>query len=296
MNDSQREYERRLHAVLRHIDAHLDEEVDLASLADVAHFSPFHFHRLFLALTGETLGDYLRRRRLEMGAVRLAANLETSILAVALSVGFGSGEAFSRAFKARFGESPNQWRRGRHLRNPDQADLQAFEQNRLPSIVSGAIDMKVQLQDLPSVRVAYLRHTGPYGQPVAEFLRDHVYPWMVAHGLLGQVRYGVGHDNPSITAPERCRYDACIELPPGYDIPRDMLTTELPGGRYGVFAFEGTVDDIVLTWRRLFRDWLPASGYQLDGRPCLEHYAQMARFDPVTGRFDCDLCIPVTTL
>ena len=59
--DSRAEYRSRMHRVLAHIDAHLDEPLDLSSLAGVAHFSPFHFHRLFAAWTGETLGDYLRR-------------------------------------------------------------------------------------------------------------------------------------------------------------------------------------------------------------------------------------------
>ena len=69
--DSRSEYERRMHKVLEHIDRHLDEPLDLAALAEVAHFSPFHFHRLFAAWMGETLGDYLRRRRVELAAMRL---------------------------------------------------------------------------------------------------------------------------------------------------------------------------------------------------------------------------------
>ena len=99
-----------MHAVIEYIDRHLDEELDLATLADVAHFSPFHFHRLFRALTGEALGDYLRRRRLEMAAMRLRSQLQVPVLQIALGVGFGSAEAFARASAARFGCSPTQWR------------------------------------------------------------------------------------------------------------------------------------------------------------------------------------------
>ena len=71
------------------------------TLAEVAHFSPFHFHRLFSAWMGETLGDYLRRRRVEVAAMRLVAQPRVTVLQTALSVGFGSAEAFTRAFKAR---------------------------------------------------------------------------------------------------------------------------------------------------------------------------------------------------
>ena len=86
-----------------HIERHLDQPLDLETLAAVAHFSAFHFHRLFRAWTGETLGDHLRRRRVEKGALRLLTQPGSSVLEVALAVGFGSGEAFARAFKSRFG-------------------------------------------------------------------------------------------------------------------------------------------------------------------------------------------------
>ncbi len=103
---SQSEYDRRMHAVIEHIDRHLDDKLDLATLASVAHFSPFHFHRLFHALVGEPLGDYIRRRRLELAAIRLRSQPDATVMQIALGVGFGSAESFSRAFRARFGLRP----------------------------------------------------------------------------------------------------------------------------------------------------------------------------------------------
>src|SRR5207249_8434504 len=108
--DSRSVYERRMHKVLDHIDRQLDKPLDLESLAEVAHFSPFHFHRLFAAWMGETLGDYLRRRRIEVAAMRLSSQPRLPVLTAAIGVGFGSGEAFARAFKTRFGCSPTAWR------------------------------------------------------------------------------------------------------------------------------------------------------------------------------------------
>ena len=107
---SRSEYSRRLQRVFDYIDAHLDEQIDLEAVADIAHFSPFHFHRVFAAWMGETPGDYLRGRRLDRAAEQLAADRSASVLGVALSVGFGSGEAFARAFKLRFGCTPTAWR------------------------------------------------------------------------------------------------------------------------------------------------------------------------------------------
>jgi AraC family transcriptional regulator len=87
------EYEKRMHRVLEYIDKHLDQPLDLGTLAEVAHFSPFHFHRLFSAWMAETLGDYLRRRKIEVAAMRLVAQPRVPVLHIALSVGFGSAEA-----------------------------------------------------------------------------------------------------------------------------------------------------------------------------------------------------------
>src|SRR5258708_34825342 len=124
---SRAEYDGRMHRVLEHIDKQLDQPLDLETLAKVAHFSPFHFHRLFSAWMGETLGDYLRRRRAEVAAMRLAAQPRSTVLTIALSVGFSSGEAFTRAFRSRFGCSPTAWRtqqiaQRRANSNPGQVD------------------------------------------------------------------------------------------------------------------------------------------------------------------------------
>lgn len=86
--ESRTEYARRMHKVLEYIDQHLDESLELGTLSEVAHFSAFHYHRLFSAWMGEMLGDYLRRRRLEMAALRLVAQPGAVVLNIALSVGF----------------------------------------------------------------------------------------------------------------------------------------------------------------------------------------------------------------
>jgi len=302
-SDSRVEYERRIHRVTAHIDRHLDQTLDLESLAAVANFSPFHFHRLFRAWTGETLGDYLRRRRVETGALRLMTQPSATVLEVALAVGFGSGEAFARAFRQRFGASPSAWRdernSGQAERSLDQARGGAgFDHGHSPTAMTEDTTMndKVSLIDMPATPVAYFRHVGPYGQPVARFWIERVAPWMEENRLLGRVRYGIAHDDPTITDPGRCRYDACVVAEPTEVLSGQALRTVLPGGRYACMRFEGTVDQVDAAWQRLLGGWLPASGLQLDSRPMLEHYPVDATFDPATGVFDCKLCIPVQPL
>jgi AraC family transcriptional regulator len=229
---SRREYTRRMNRVLDHIDQHLDAPLELAILAGLAHFSPFHFHRLFGAWMDETLGAYLQRRRLERGAQALVLHPELSVLAIALAVGFGSGEAFARAFHKHFDCTPSAWRAGsterwaRYLQ-AQRAQLRQERKFDQDGAGEGAEDedlshphfefiMQVEIKQFPPQRVAYLRYIGPYGPGIGAFWQQRVGPWLEAEGLLGRPSYGIAHDDPSITAPERCRYDAAVGVGPDF--------------------------------------------------------------------------------
>jgi AraC family transcriptional regulator len=282
-----------MHRVLEYIDRQLDEQLELDRMAKVANFSPFHFHRLFTAWFGETLGDYVRRRRLEMAALRLVAQPRLPVLQVALSVGFGSTEAFARAFKTRFGSTPTAWRT-LQVSNRDQLKSKL---DQAPAPASGNHgSMKVTIVDRQPTTVAYLRYVGPVGKPVSDFWITKVDPWMQTNGLYGRPRYGISHDDPGITAPEKVRYDAAVEVPQNFIGAGDHLMTVIPGGKYAVGRFKGTDKQIGEAWDWLLRDWLPGSSMQLDSRPFFEHYPIDASFDPKTGEFESEICIPVTPL
>ncbi len=295
-------YEARIHRVLRYIDANIAGNLDLGTLASVASFSPHHFHRLFAAWTGERLGEYLRRRRLEIGARRLAAQPALRVLDVALSVGFGSGEAFARAFRARFGAAPSAWRRtknrnaGQANSNLDQARPGTRQQYRAVVQDSLKRPMEVRMETRSPVSVAYLRHEGPYGDPVGRFWRGVFYPWMAANSLVGSACYGIGYDAPGMSEPGKFRYDACVEVPDNVPLAGGALRSVIPGGRYALSDFEGTLAELGERWSALFREWLPDSGLQLDERPCFEYYPPDAPFDEASGRFACTMYVPVAPL
>lgn len=294
---SQREYDRRLHAVIDYIDRHLDQTLDLATLAGVAHFSDFHFHRLFHALTGEPLGDYVRRRRLEIAAVRLRAQAGVPVLSIALAVGFGSAEAFTHAFKARYACSPTEWRKSKH----DQTARKAGQAPRFTILEDDdsryeEIAMNVKLIEREPVYVAYLRHTGTYGPAISRFWLETVAPWMETNNLIGRDRFGISLDDPSVTTPANCRYDACVASAEGEILSGNPHHKMIPGGRYAALAFYGTGPQIPAAWDALLRDWLPRSGLQLDARPMFEFYPADGRYDEKTGAFSCDICVPVAPL
>jgi AraC family transcriptional regulator len=297
----------RMHRVTEHIDRHLDQFLDLESLAEVAHFSPFHFHRLFSALMGETLGAYLRRRRCEVAATRLLAQPKLSVLQIALAVGFGSAEAFTHAFGARFGCSPTTWRLQQASERtaisnsdqmnskPDQMKPRLGRNNSVPKSPAET-SMKVEVIERKPTPIAYLRHVGPYGQPISTFWQMQVYPWMVTNRLIGLPRYGISHDDPSVTSPEQCRYDAGCEISTDALAGGNAHRTTIPGGKYAALSFKGVVADFEPAWNALLRDWLPSSGWQLDSRPMFEYYPTDSTYDPATGVLECKLCVPVMPL
>lgn len=301
-------YAQRMNKVLDHIDRQLDQRLDLAALAEVAHFSAFHFHRIFVAWMDETPGDYLSRRRLDVAALTLSHQPSVSVLDVAVSVGFGSGEAFARAFKSRFGCTPSGWRNGTAQRwAQDLAQNSNLDQAvRLGKGNDGTdhdtrfegqpIAMNISIQTLPPVRAAYMRHIGPYGPSVARFWQEAFLPWRDAHGLGHATCFGIGHDDPFITSPEKCRCDACVEVPADFKVLSPASVTTLPGGRYAVARYQGNGTDIAYAWTRLMREWLPSSGMQVDSRPFFERYEGGAKRDQATGVFECTLCMPVKPL
>lgn len=310
-NTSRVEYTQRMHKVLAFIDQHLDQPLDLATLADEAHFSAFHFHRLFAAWTGETLGHYVRRRRVEVAAMRMAAQPRLCVLQAALGVGFGSGEAFSRAFRRRFGTSPTAWRaRVVQERKMGQVDGNPGHDGAAKGPDTGGslnpleiamqakpqVTLPVTLIDRQPTTVAYLRYVGPPGEPISQFWQTVYYPWAATHGLLEQPRYGISHDDPGIVTPAKLRYDACVEVPAGFAPSGKALVTTIPGGRYAAYRFKGASAEFPAGWTSLLRDWLPGSGLQLDARPSFEFYGRDSTYDPASRVMICDICIPVAPL
>jgi len=125
---------------------------------------------------------------------------------------------------------------------------------------------------------------------------ETVAPWMETNNLMGRERYGISLDDPSVTKSSACRYDACVASPEGEALTGDPQRKVIPGGRYAALEFKGTSADIPAAWDALLRDWLPASGMQLDARPFFEHYPVDASYDPKTGAFSCNICVPVSPL
>ena len=151
-----RDYEERLLRVRLYIEGHLDEDLPLEVLAREANMSSYHFHRIFSGMLGESVKAYVRRLRLEHAANRLAYSSQP-VTRIALEAGYESHEAFSRAFKGVFEASPSQFREEWHGRAPGSV-IRAKTRTHTPT---GGNIMDVRIENLPTRRVAFARHTGP---------------------------------------------------------------------------------------------------------------------------------------
>jgi AraC family transcriptional regulator len=310
-----KEYGTRINRVQDYIQANLGRELGLDELSRVACFSPFHFHRIYAAMTGETLGDFIRRKRLEKAAGLLLSGQSVSVTGICYDCGFSSPAVFARAFREYFGTSPSAWREtgskgGKRKSNTDQtrskqskAESIRKRYNSLPKpkprTGTKGVKMKVEVRQLPGYHVAYMRYTGPYGPGVSKHW-EKFNKWARAHRYLGPqaptpVALGISHDDPSITPPEKCRYDSCAVVPAEFEPGPSVNASDIPGGEYAVLRFKGTDRTIGDAWRNMYAVWLPQSGYQCDDRPCFEMYTREHQCHS-DGSWECDICIPVKPL
>jgi AraC family transcriptional regulator len=256
------DYQRRLDLVRAHLDAHLAEPVDLAALARVASLSPCHFHRVFRSLTGEGVGEHVRRLRLERAAL-LLRHSDRTITDVALAVGYESPAAFTRAFQREFGAAPAEWRASPGAR----ATLAPHSPVALAPIAPERIVQR------SAVTVSFVRRHGPYTEaaPAAWAALMGTLAWRVWLRFPAEM-IGICHDDPDITAPEAVRYDACIRfrwpLAPRGEVGQRVL----PGGRHAVFLHRGPHRDLPDTYARIYGAWLPDSDERLGENPAFEVY------------------------
>ncbi len=291
------EYLARIHRVQDHIERHLGEELRLEDLARVACFSPFHFHRVFASVTGETIRAFVARLRLERAASALLRQPDQSVTAIALDAGFGGSAAFARAFRAAYGTTASAFRKtGKPLRKPSEEAGPGPGYGRDVGAPDGpaaarrdaTVNAKrtkpadeIRVADLPAFRVAYVRHVGPYaGQPdLFQRLFGRLGHWAGPRGLIGpDTRWlAIYHDDPDVTPPEKLRLSCCVEVPPGTAGERDVSVMEIPAGRSAVGRFTiREPSDYGAIWSWLMGEWMPQSGYQPDDRPCYERYLSPA--------------------
>lgn len=280
-------YRQRILRVQIYIQKNLDRDLPLEVLAKKSYFSEYHFHRIFRAVVGESLKEHIRRLRLERAASHLkhTSNLITHI---AFDAGYQTHEAFTRAFKSAFGCSPSRFR----LSNGATAHYRSDGDINKPNSDDGEYPMKVEIKHIDKMRVAFVRHVGPYDQVGKAW--DHLCMYLGKAGYLGSgSRFiGICYDDPDVTDPEKIRYDACITVDDSFEPEGDIAVQAIGGGEYAVTTHFGPYNKLGQTYSKLFSQWLLQSDRELRSEPCIEFYLN----DPEgTDPEDLltDICLPL---
>lgn len=153
--------------------------------------------------------------------------------------------------------------------------------------------MKLNVIERPPVVVACRRHIGAYGPSLSTFWLQEIFPWLDREGLMHLPLYGMALDDPLLTPPESCRYDACVEIEDGYVASADVFVKTIPGGRYAVFGFKGKVEQIGAAMGSILSNWIPDEVIQVDNRPALTYFRGDAHYNPELDALQCDILIPV---
>ncbi|CDY76646.1 transcriptional regulator, AraC type; possible DNA gyrase inhibitor [Caballeronia glathei] len=278
MNDklNERFYETRLSSVVEYIHDHLDDDLDLNRLAEIACLSPYHWHRIYHAFYGETAAATVRRLRLHRAAnelVRSASPLDT----IGQRAGYSSVQAFSRAFQASYRMPPAQFRNegGAALWRP------VSPESARPG---GEAMHPVEIRTHAPFTVAAVEHRGPYMNIGQSF--ETVSHWLARRGRLdNEARWlGIYFDDPDAVAESDLRSQACVELaqPRGIEFEAPVSRVEVAGGDFAVLTHVGPYAQLCFAYQWLYGEWLPHSGRETGDAPVHEVYLNDPRETPPT--------------
>ncbi len=293
------EYQRRINRVFEFIDQNLDGDLSLNAVAGIAFFSPFHFHRVFKFMTGETLNEYVTRRRIEKSALDV---LHKSISAteIAHKYGFSDLSSYSRAFKKYFGMSPTSFEKqnpNRHskIRQVESKNGQAYPE--LEQYICILLNLKnwikmnatIEIKEMPKMNVAYVSVIGPQNLETAY---QKLMKWATPLGLMNEQTkmITVYHDSFKVTEPHKVRLSASILLEKPVETSGEIGLRSIEEGKFIVGSFEIGLHEFEKSWTGLYV-WMNENGYQKADRNPFEIYHNNFNDHPEKKAI-VDFCIP----
>lgn len=308
---SRQEYTARINRVMDYIGKNISQVIDLSVMADIASFSPYHFHRIFTFITGETPNNFVSRIRLERAASLLQDSTKDTISEIAFRCGFINVSSFSRAFKSFFGVSAKEFRRldkaiyikngirysknckpiskiGKNIQQVNE-QICSVELNEL--II---MDTKIEIKQMPELNLIYCRHMGAFNKIGQAY--EKLFKWAVPRGLVtsSTKTVTVYHDDPAVTGVEKVRQDASITVEKDVKVEGEIGKSTVSAGKYAIGHFEIKETEFELAWNTMC-SWLTESGYQPGEGSTYELYHNDYNEHP-EHKFIVDICIPVKPL
>ncbi|WP_406462659.1 AraC family transcriptional regulator [Streptomyces sp. NBC_00111] len=280
----------RLNQAMEHIEAHLDQPIDVAGLARIAMTSEYHLRRMFSALAGLPLSEYIRRRRLTVAGAEVLAG-DRTLLDVATRYGYGSGEAFARAFRTMHGVGPGEARR-------TGAALNSQPRMSFRLVIEGSSSMRYRIVDKDAFRVVGRRARVPLvhegaNPAIADFIRSLPKDTVERIAALADQEpagiVGVS-DQLDPSRAEGTELDYYHGVVTGAEVPEDMEALDVPAGLWAVFDNSGPFPQALqYLWRDVFTQWFPSNPY--GSRPGPEILS--VRLSENGTQADAELWIPV---
>ena len=299
MNKSNEIYKSRINKVIDHVNNNLNKSLSLEQLASVAFFSPFHFHRIFVAVTGETINNFTNRIRNEKAA-RLLKFSKKSVAEISMECGFSSTSTMSRLFKQYFEISPSAYRKSGQIKNSKICKELYSNSEYHCDMTAEQLEKRfpVQIKKLPRRRIAYIRVMDAFKEGIVLAAFEDLVKWSKKMNLFhSETIFGMSMDDPEVTPKKKYRYEACITIPEKFKIDQDSFiqTTTLPACKYAVTTVSGDHNLVTAAINYLFDNWLINSSYECEPQHGLEIFLDK---DNICNwnKFDLELCIPVKTL
>ncbi len=273
-------YEDRLNRVTAYIYDHLDDEIDLNRLADVACLSPYHWHRVYRAVTGETIAATVKRLRLHRAAGYLA-HTSMPVAEIAVRSGYTNLQSFTRIFSAAYGMPPGEYRKnGSHMR------FQSPNETHRPDL------HEVEIRELPDMTAGMVEHVGSYMNIGKAF--ETAFGWLGARGLIrpGLRSVAVYYDDPDAVAEEALCSAAGVLIDEDVAIEAPLTRKRVAGGPYAVLRYKGPYADMKGAYQWLYGEWLVKSGREAANVPVFEEYLNNPR-DTAPADLLTDICLPL---
>lgn len=259
------DYEQRLDRVAAWIHDHLDQELDLERLAGIAHLSPYHWHRIYRAMRGETVTATVKRLRLYRAAM-LLAQTSLPVAEIAARSGYPNLQSFTRIFKASFAVPPAQYRKGgsHTLFQPQQREERK-------------IVYDIRVETLRPMRAVTMAHRGSYMRIDRAF--ERLFGWLAARDRLppDARMMAIFYDDVASVPEAELRSRAGLLTAQAIEIEAPLERTEIAGGDYAILRHKGPYADMKFAYDWLYGDWLPRSGREPGDAPCLEAYLNNPR-------------------
>lgn len=257
----------------------MDRPIRLEQVARVACFSPFHFHRIFRSLIGESLNEFVKRVRLERALAMMSrkswkTKRHLSLTHIAFATGFNSSSDFARSFKQRYGVPPSRFDIASYRANRRkewQATVDGAKAHLLDRLKAGTNPdgFEVRIRRLPARGVAYMRVFGCFGPGAVFEIASRLVRWAEARGLADGQWLGYMWDDPEITASKLCRYDVAVEV---NDVPSgpEVSYLRFPAMEVAEIKISGSIELELRALDWLYGTWLPQSGYVPAKQPGFE--------------------------